>query len=206
MSARPTPAAGRTPRAGPPPVLLLALAAIAGGWAVARAVGPGPAAGEDGAAGRAVAALSRPGARARVVRTIDGDTAVLAFRDGAGAARVTVRYLGVDTPESVHPDKPVQCFGPAASHANRAWATGRRVRLRFDRERVDPYGRVLAALVPDGERRSLSERLVSAGYGRVLTIAPNGVDAPRLRRLERRAEARRAGLWGVCGDGLRSKE
>lgn len=197
-------ARGRAPRPGPPPVLLLALAAIAGGWLVARADGPASTGG--GPAARAVAALHRPATRARVVRTIDGDTAVLAFHDAQGPARVTVRYLGVDTPESVHPDKPVECFGPAASHANRDWATGRRVRLRFDRERVDPYGRVLAALVPDGWRRSLSERLVDEGYGRVLTIAPNGADGPRLRRLQRRAQGRRAGLWGVCGDGLRSRE
>jgi micrococcal nuclease len=195
---------GRPPRPGPPPVLLLALAAIGGGWAVARAGAPPP--GGDGAAARAASALSHPAARARVVRTIDGDTAIVAFRDERGPARVTVRYLGVDTPESVHPDKPVECFGPAASHANRDWASGRRVRLRFDRERVDPYGRVLAALVPDGWRRSLSDRLVAEGYGRVLTIAPNGADGPRLRTLQRRAEGRRLGLWGVCGDGLRSKE
>jgi micrococcal nuclease len=139
-----------------------------------------------------------------VVRTIDGDTAVVAFRDARGRGTVTVRYLGVDTPESVHPDKPVECFGPQASHRNHAWATGRRVRLRFDVERIDPYGRLLAALVPDGRRRSLSERLVAEGLARVLAIAPNGADAPRLRRLEEQARTARRGLWGACGDALRS--
>lgn len=153
---------------------------------------------------RALAALSAPGARGRVVRTLDGDTAVVAFRDARGRGTVTVRYLGVDTPESVHPDRPVECFGPEASHRNERWATGRRVRLAFDVERVDPYGRLLAALVPVGWRRSLSERLVAEGLGRVLTIAPNGADGPRLRRLEEAARTARRGLWGGCGDALRS--
>ncbi|WP_051471624.1 thermonuclease family protein [Patulibacter minatonensis] len=191
------------PRPGPPPALVVAVAAVAGGWAAVR-LWPVPDPLPRGAAARAAAALAAPGARARVVRTVDGDTAELAFSDARGAARVTVRYLGVDTPESVDPDEPVQCFGPEASHRNRAWATGRRVRLVFDRERVDPYGRLLAALVVEGQRRSLSERLVAGGYARVLTIAPNGATAPALRRLQERAREDRRGLWSVCGDALPS--
>jgi micrococcal nuclease len=192
------------PRPGPTPALVVAIAAVVGGWAAVRLWPPGPPA-PGGVAGRAIATLSAPGARARVVRTLDGDTAVIAFRGGRGRETVTVRYLGVDTPESVHPDEPVQCFGPEASRRNHAWATGRLVRLRFDRERVDPYGRLLAALVPDGRRRSLSERLVAEGLGRVLTIAPNGADGPRLRAVQARARAARRGLWGVCGDALPSE-
>lgn len=191
------------PSPGPPPALVCAVAAVAGGWLAVRAW-PGGDPLPGGTAGRAVAALSQPGARARVVRTLDGDTAVVAFSDDDGRATIKVRYLGVDTPESVDPDKPVQCFGPEASHRNRAWATGRRVRLVFDRERVDPYGRLLAALIPDGRRRSLSERLVAEGYGRVLTIAPNGATAPRLLRLQSRAKDAGRGLWRRCEDALPS--
>ncbi|MEV4418746.1 thermonuclease family protein [Patulibacter sp. NPDC049589] len=192
-----------THRPGPPPALVVAVAALAGGWAAVR-LWPVPAPAGRGDAARALAALTAPGARARVVRTVDGDTARVAVRDARGRFLVTVRYLGIDTPESVDPDKPVQCFGPEASHRNHAWATGRLVRLRFDVERVDPYGRLLAALVPDGWKRSLSERLIADGYARVLAIAPNGADAPRLRTLEARARERRAGLWGRCGDALPS--
>ena len=177
---------------------------MAGGWTSVRlwpATG-----GTDRAApaARAVAALAAPGARARVVRTLDGDTAVVAFSDREGRATATVRYLGVDTPESVHPERPVECFGPEASHRNRSWATGRLVRLRFDRERVDPYGRLLAAVVVAGHDRSLSERLVAAGLGRVLVVPPNGTDAPALRRAESRAREARRGLWRVCEDALPS--
>ncbi|MGX6449582.1 thermonuclease family protein, partial [Patulibacter sp. S7RM1-6] len=149
-------------------------------------------------------ALAAPGARARVVRTVDGDTAILRFRDAAGTGTATVRYLGVDTPESVHPRKPVECFGPAAARANRRWATGRLVTLRFDRERTDPYGRLLAGLRPVGDRSTLSARLLATGHARVLTIPPNGRDAPALRRLERAARRARRGMWGACRDGLRS--
>lgn len=192
------------PRPGPPPALVVAVAAVVGGWSAVR-LWPPPDRGPSGAAGRAVTALQAPGARARVVRTLDGDTAELAFRDAAGRATVTVRYLGVDTPESVHPDRPVECFGPEASRRNHAWATGRLVRVRFDRERVDPYGRLLAALTPVGWKRSLSERLVAEGLGRVLAIAPNGADAPRLSRVQARAQGAGRGLWGRCGNALPSE-
>lgn len=193
------------PRHGPPPALVVAIAAVVGGWASVRLwpVAEGPPV--PARAARALAALAAPGARARVVRTVDGDTALLAFRDGGGRGTVLVRYLGVDAPESVHPSKPVGCFGPEASRRNHAWATGRLVRLRFDRERVDPYGRLLAAVVPVGARRSLSLRLVSAGLARTLTIPPNGADAPALSRAQERAREAGRGLWRSCPDRLRSR-
>nr|WP_246852192.1 thermonuclease family protein [Patulibacter sp. SYSU D01012] len=112
--------------------------------------------------------------------------------------------MGVDTPESVHPRKPVECFGPAAARANRRWATGRLVTLVLDRERTDPYGRLLAALRPVGARATLSARLVATGHARVLTIPPNGRLAPTLRRLEQAARQARRGMWRACRDGLRS--
>src|SRR3954452_8889733 len=74
---------------------------------------------------------------ARVQRVVDGDTVVL-----AGGERV--RYIGVDTPESVKPGTPVQCYAKAAGAANERLVAGRRVRLRFDAERRDRYGRLLA--------------------------------------------------------------
>lgn len=191
-------------RPGPPPALVVALAAVAGGWASVRLwPAPGPSTIPADAA-RALAAFDAPGARGRVLRTVDGDTARVAFRDGAGRGTILVRYLGVDAPESVHPSKPVGCFGPEAARRNRAWATGRLVRLRFDREHVDPYGRLLAALVPVGTRRSLSLRLVAAGLARTLTIPPNGADAAVLGRAQERARDAGRGLWRSCPDRLRS--
>ena len=89
---------------------------------------------EDGdeALGKAVSA--------RVVRVIDGDTIEVSI-DGT---EEDVRYIGVDTPETVKPGAPVQCYGPQASAANHRLVEGRTVRLVFDRERRDAYGRLLA--------------------------------------------------------------
>lgn len=186
--------------------MLLLVSATVGGWAAARSgctssVAPSVPASSPA---RVAALLAAPGARATVERVVDGDTVVVRFDDGGRRRRADVRYLGVDAPESVHPRQPVGCFGPAAARVNRAWVAGRRVRLRFDRERIDHYGRLLAALTPEGWRRSVSERLVAEGYARVLTIAPNGATAARLQRLQQGARRARRGLWRACRDALRS--
>ena len=97
----------------------------------------------------AVAALALAGGKlvgathsdaARVVRVVDGDTVVV--RTGGRDERV--RYIGVDTPESVKPGTPVQCFAKAASAANKRLVEGREVRLVLDAETRDRYGRRLA--------------------------------------------------------------
>lgn len=186
------------------------VAALVAGWMLARDDGAPsqPSTSSSSTRGavaeRAARALAQPRARATVERIVDGDTVVVRFRDDAGEGRVTVRYLGVNTPEVARGGKPGQCYGREATAANASWVADRRVRLRFDRELVDRYGRLLAALHPDGWDRSVSERLVADGYARVMTIRPNGMLAPRLDRLA--SEARRAGrgLWSACGDRLPS--
>ena len=75
-----------------------------------------------------------------MLRVIDGDTIEVSI-DGS---EEDVRYIGVDTPETVKPGAPVQCYGPQASAANHRLVEGRTVRLVFDRERRDAYGRLLA--------------------------------------------------------------
>ena len=105
----------------------------------------------------AEAAASRRRARtsvqARVVRVVDGDT-IVASVEGADQY---VRYIGVDTPETVKPGTPVQCYGDRRrARRTTAWSTGRTVRLVFDRERRDVYGRLLAYVYTDagpGRRR-----------------------------------------------------
>jgi micrococcal nuclease len=133
-------------------------------------------------------------ASGRVVRVIDGDTVRVLVR---GRAR-TVRYIGVDTPESVKPGTPVQCFAVRASEFNRRLVAGRKVVLHFGPERFDRYGRLLAYVFVDGGRVSVSARLVALGYGRVLAIPPNTAHERRFRALERSARAARRGLWGTC--------
>src|SRR5262249_34233996 len=84
-----------------------------------------------------------------VVHVVDCDALLAAFADGHAE---TVRVLGIDTPETVDPRKPVQCFGPEASAYAKAHLSGRAIRLEFDVEQRDIYGRLLAYVVVDGAR------------------------------------------------------
>jgi micrococcal nuclease len=131
-------------------------------------------------------------ARAYVVRAIDGDT-IEARIDGQ---LEDVRYIGVDTPETVKPDTPVQCFGPRASTFNHRLVEGRHVRLVFGVERRDVYGRLLAYAYLG--HRLVNAILVRRGLARSLTIPPNDRLAPLFRRLELRAAKAGRGLWGAC--------
>jgi micrococcal nuclease len=130
--------------------------------------------------------------RARVVRVIDGDTIEVSL-DGS---EEDVRYIGVDTPETVKPGAPVGCYGPQASERNHALVEGRTVRLVFDRERRDVYGRLLAYVHVDG--LFVNAALIRGGYARTLTIPPNTAHASELRRLQARAGRDGRGLWGAC--------
>jgi micrococcal nuclease len=130
--------------------------------------------------------------RALVTRAIDGDT----IEAQIGGREEDVRYIGVDTPETVKPDTPVQCFGPRASAFNHRLVEGRRVRLVFGVERRDVYGRLLA-YVYLGER-FVNASLVRRGLARSLTIPPNDRFAPLFRGLELGAARAGRGLWGAC--------
>ena len=155
-------------------LLLVAALMILRPWEGGEKVGP-----------RAVEAL--------VTRVVDGDTVEVRI-DGEIE---DVRYIGVDTPETVKPDTPVQCFGPRASTFNHRLVEGRRVRLVFGAERRDAYGRLLA-YVYLGDR-FVNAILVRRGLARSLTIPPNDRFAPLLRRLELRAARTGRGLWDACG-------
>jgi micrococcal nuclease len=154
-------------------VVAVLAAASLGGWWLGRA---------DRGADRLV----------KVVHVVDGDTVVV--DDGHG--RETVRLLGVDTPETVDPRKPVQCYGPEASAYTKSRLEGRSVTLERDVETRDRYGRLLAYVVLDGRR--FNDELLRNGYARLLVIAPNGSHAREM--LDEELAARRAGrgLWGRC--------
>jgi micrococcal nuclease len=131
-------------------------------------------------------------ASVEVTRVVDGDT-VEVLIDGQ---EEDVRYIGVDTPETVKPGAPVDCFGPQASSFNHRLVEGREVRLVFDRERRDDYDRLLA-YVYLGDR-FVNAELVRRGLARTLTIRPNDRFAERLKRLEIAAARAGRGLWGAC--------
>ncbi len=127
-----------------------------------------------------------------VTRVVDGDTIEVRL-DGRAE---DVRLIGIDTPETVKPDTPVQCFGPRASHFTKRLLTGSRVRLVFGVERRDVYGRLLAYVYLG--RRFVNPILVRRGLARSLTIPPNDRFAPRFRHLELAAARSGRGLWGAC--------
>jgi micrococcal nuclease len=129
---------------------------------------------------------------AHVTRAIDGDTIEVRY-DGATE---DVRYIGVDTPETVKPDTPVQCFGPEAHELNARLVEGHDVRLEFDAERRDVYGRLLAYVRVGDE--FVNAKLVRRGYATTLTIPPNDRYADEFARMEREASTRGLGLWGAC--------
>ena len=131
-------------------------------------------------------------AEAFVIRAVDGDT----IEARVGGRLEDVRYIGVDTPETVKPDAPVQCFGPRASTFNHGLVERQRVRLVFGVERRDVYGRLLAYVYLG--RRFVNAMLVRRGLARSLTIPPNDRFAPLFRRLELRAARAGRGLWGAC--------
>jgi micrococcal nuclease len=134
----------------------------------------------------------------RVVRVIDGDTVRVRLDEPVESR--TVRYIGVDTPETVAPGEPVQCFGKAASDFNRRLVAGKRVRLLLGRERRDRYGRLLAYVRIEGGPL-VEDVLLQRGFARTLTIPPNDDRAPHFRALERRARVAHVGRWGACPAG-----
>ncbi len=135
-----------------------------------------------------------PGDVALVERVVDGDT----IRVRLGGRSETVRYIGVDTPETKKPGTAVQCFGKRASAENERLVAGERVRLVPGAEPRDRYGRMLAYVHRKRDDEFVNERLLRGGFARTLTIAPNDRYAARFLRVEAGARAARTGLWGRC--------
>jgi micrococcal nuclease len=135
--------------------------------------------------------------RAQVLRVVDGDT----IRVRLGGHTERVRYIGVDTPESVKPGTPVQCFAKRAAAANAALVAGRSVRLVGDIEQRDRYGRLLAYVYREPDGAFVNAQLVRDGYARTLTIAPNVAHARQFAQLAHAARESGRGLWAACSFG-----
>ena len=138
--------------------------------------------------------------RGTVTRVVDGDTIHVRLSDGDDE---DVRYIGIDTPETVKTGTPVQCGGPKAHEVNERLVDGRAVVLRFDAERRDVYGRLLAYVYlpgagPGGHPTFVNAELARRGLARTLTIPPNDSFAPLFARLAARAADAGRGLWGHC--------
>lgn len=130
-----------------------------------------------------------------VVRTVDGDT-IRVDRDGE---EIAIRLIGLDTPETVAADRPVECFGPEASARTAELVDGGEVWLEYDEVSglTDKYDRTLAFVWLDRETM-LNEILIAEGYAEEVTYTEGYAHAEVFRSAESRARDARAGLWGAC--------
>jgi len=129
-----------------------------------------------------------------VVRVVDGDT----IHVQVGGVREKVRYIGVDTPETVKPGTPVECFGKAASAENRRLVAGERVRLDQGPEARDRYGRLLAYVYRERDGSFVNAALVRGGFASPLSVPPNVEHAAEFVDLAREARRAGRGLWSAC--------
>jgi micrococcal nuclease len=147
-----------------------------------------------GACSRGGAGLA-DGANATVVRVVDGDTIVVDL----GGSETDVRLIGLDTPETVDPRRPVGCYGPEASaRTKELLAAGTPVRLERDAELRDHYGRLLAYVRRASDDLLVNRELVAGGFGEVLSIAPNTAYAAELSAAQREARTAGRGMWSAC--------
>jgi micrococcal nuclease len=162
-------------------ILGLVVLAVAAYTAAARSPDPAPSASSSSSSGR-------------VTRVVDGDT----IHVMVGGRDENVRYIGVDTPESVKPGTPVQCFAERASAFNKRLVAGEQVRLVRDAEERDRYGRLLAYVYRTRDNLFINATLVTGGYAVPLTIPPNVAHAKEFRLLATVARRKGRGLWSSC--------
>ncbi|HZG14266.1 MAG TPA: thermonuclease family protein [Candidatus Bathyarchaeia archaeon] len=126
-----------------------------------------------------------------VIRVIDGDTFEM-----EGGERV--RMIGVDTPESVKPNTPVQPYAKEASAYTKQLIEGKKVRLQFDVQLRDKYDRLLAYVyLADGT--FVNSKLIMEGYAKTLTIPPNVAFSEQFTDAMKQARADKRGLWAEDG-------
>jgi len=122
-------------------------------------------------------------------RVVDGDTLIVKI----AGVKERVRLIGVDTPETKHPQKPVQYFGKEASMFTANMVEGKKIRLEFDQNQRDKYKRLLAYVyLEDGT--FLNAEIIKQGYGHAYTKFPLKY-MQEFRIYEREARIRKRGLW-----------
>ncbi len=125
----------------------------------------------------------------QVARVVDGDTILI---DGGEY----VRLIGMNTPETVNPKKPVECYGPEASARTKELLTGQTVRLEQDTEDRDKYGRLLRyAFLGD---QFINVELVQEGFAKAYPFPPNTKYRTLFTKAQKEARAAHLGLWAAC--------
>ncbi|MBF9295074.1 thermonuclease family protein, partial [Staphylococcus epidermidis] len=126
-----------------------------------------------------------------VNRVVDGDTFVAKKSNGE---QIKVRLIGVDTPETVKPNTPVQPYGKEASNYSKQHLNNKDVYLEYDKEKEDRYGRTLAYVWLD-EKTMYNEELVKKGLAREKYFSPNGKYRSTFEKDEQQAKKDKVNLW-----------
>jgi micrococcal nuclease len=130
-----------------------------------------------------------------VLKVIDGDTVDIDIKGNTER----VRLIGVNTPETKHPTKPIECFGPEASaYLTQLLPKGTHVRIERDIEARDRYGRMLLYLYRISDNLFINLDLVSHGYGTPMSIEPNTFHRNDFVHAAALAETTNVGLWKAC--------
>ncbi len=124
-----------------------------------------------------------------VTRVIDGDTIEI-----EGSQRI--RYIGIDSPETVNPNIKTQCFGTAAAGKNKELVEGKRVSLEKDVSETDKYGRLLRYVYLGDQL--VNELLVREGYAHALSYPPDTKYQNQLNQAQEEAQQGSRGMWGSC--------
>lgn len=133
--------------------------------------------------------------QAVVIAVIDGDT----IEVGVAGQRIRVRLLGVDSPESVHPDMPEQCFGKEATEAlSRLLPPGTAITVERDVELHDHYQRLLLYVYRRSDGLFVNRWLVEEGLAEAVFYPPNTYFRSEIQQARQQAKAAGRGLWGHC--------
>jgi micrococcal nuclease len=127
---------------------------------------------------------------AKVVRVVDGDTVVVRYE----GREERIRLIGVDTPETVHPNKPVEAYGEEAKEYTKKKLEEKDIQIEFDVKERDRYGRLLGYIWVDG--LLFNDELLKMGYAKVATFPPNVKYVETFKETERNAREKQVGLWG----------
>lgn len=131
----------------------------------------------------------------KVVRVIDGDTVELETGE-------TLRYIGIDTPETKHPKKPVQCYGEEAYQVNKKLVEGKSVRIEKDVSNVDKYKRLLRYVYISTQASPsgilVNDYLVRNGFAFATTFPPDVAMADQFLEAQRIARVNNRGMWKSC--------
>ena len=131
----------------------------------------------------------------KIAHVIDGDTVDIDINGHTER----VRLIGLNTPETKHPTKPIECFGPEASaYLTTLLPKGTTVRIERDVEARDRYGRMLLYLYLGSNDLFINLDLVARGYGTPMSIEPNTFHRNDFVRAAAQAEAANVGLWKAC--------